>query len=203
MLAQVTVTFTAAGTPDDFSPTERNALLQAAARAFGFVAGPPPGSTVLITAASVNIEFVFPNVEAPFAALLTASISGMNAATLQSRITAQLTSPLAIESTGGSLTVLTAPSAALALTAPSAALALTAPSVAASSAGIGLAMIALAVGLGVGLPLCCWNLLFQCGCLRILCVLEKVTAGTPSSPPAQGPTRLVVDAASKPVRVTV
>jgi hypothetical protein len=194
VLAQVTVTFTAAGTPDDFSPTERNALLQAAARAFGFVAGAPPGSTVLITAASVNIEFIFPNVEAQFAALLTASITGMNAATLQSRITAQLTSPLSIESTGGSLTVLTAPSAALALTAPS---------VAASSAGIGLAMIALAVGLGVGLPLCCWNLLFQCGCLRIICVLEKVTAGTPPSPPTQGPTKLIVDAASKPVRVTV
>ena len=113
---KVVVTFTAAGNPEDFDTTERNALLQAAARAFGFTTGAPAGSTVTITAASVNIQFVFPTDQSTAATIQSTAHGFTSAAALQSAIVAQLTSPLAIESTGGSLAVTSAPSVAVSST---------------------------------------------------------------------------------------
>jgi hypothetical protein len=114
---KVVVTFTAAGNPEDFDTTERNALLQAAARAFGFTTGAPLGSTVTITAASVNIQFVFPTDQSTASTIQSTANSFTSAAALQSAIVAQLTSPLAIESTGGgSLAVTSAPTVAVSQT---------------------------------------------------------------------------------------
>eukprot|EP00900_Chrysochromulina_parva_P008504 jgi/Chrpa1/17655/Chrysochromulina_OHIO_Genome00004419-RA len=110
--AAVVVSITAAGSPEDFDTTERHSLLQAAARAFGFTTGAPPGSTVTITAASVNIRFVFPTDPTTAATIRSTANSFTSAAALQTAIVAQLTSPLAIESTGGSLAVTSAPTVA-------------------------------------------------------------------------------------------
>jgi len=109
---EVVVSITAAGSPEDFDTTERHSLLQAAARAFGFTTGAPPGSTVTITAASVNIRFVFPTDPTTAATIRSTANSFTSAAALQTAIVAQLTSPLAIESTGGSLAVTSAPTVA-------------------------------------------------------------------------------------------
>ena len=114
---KVVVSFTAAGNPEDFDTTERNALLQAAARAFGFTTGAPPGSTVTITAASVNIQFVFPTDQSTAATIQSTANSFTSPAALQSAIVAQLTTPLAIESTGGgSLAVTSTPTVAVSQT---------------------------------------------------------------------------------------
>jgi hypothetical protein len=115
----VTLSFRVAGNPEDFDTTERNALLHAAARALGFTTGAPPGSTVLITAASVNIQMAFPTDPSTAATIQSTAASFTSATALQSAITAELTSPsdgsapvsLAVESTGVTgLTVTSAPS---------------------------------------------------------------------------------------------
>ena len=63
-----------------------------------------------ITAASVNIQFVFPTDPSTAATIQSTANSFTSAAALQSAIVAQLTTPVAIESTGGgSLAVTSAP----------------------------------------------------------------------------------------------
>lgn len=55
----VTVGFTANGDVSDYDLAEQQVLLDAAARVAGFTST-PPGSTITITSASVNIEITFP-----------------------------------------------------------------------------------------------------------------------------------------------
>jgi uncharacterized surface protein with fasciclin (FAS1) repeats len=68
---------------------------------------------VTITAASVNIQFVFPTDPSTAATIQSTANSFTSAAALQSAIVAQLTTPVAIESTGGGSLAVTRTGAAV------------------------------------------------------------------------------------------
>ena len=97
--------FSAAGNPEDYDADEREALLQATARAVGFSSA-PGGSSITITAASVSIAASFPvasSTEAEDRARSASALSTPDA--LSAAINSQLTAmgaTMSIESTGGS-----------------------------------------------------------------------------------------------------
>ena len=105
--ATVEVSFIAAGSPEDFSPAERAALLTATARAIGFDEA-PAGSTIAITAASVRIALSFPTDSATAAAVYSQAVTLASPVALQSAIGLELATiaslggtSVSIESEGG------------------------------------------------------------------------------------------------------
>ena len=94
--------FSAAGNPEDYDADEREALLQATARAVGFSSA-PVGSTITITAASVSITASFPVASSAEADAHTASASAYSTpSALSAAINSQLTALGANVSTGTS-----------------------------------------------------------------------------------------------------
>jgi len=97
--------FSAAGNPEDYDKDERDALLQATARAVGFSSA-PVGSTITIAAASVSIVASFPvasSAEAEEHSVKASRYSTPNA--LSAAINVQLTAvgaTVSIDSTSGS-----------------------------------------------------------------------------------------------------
>jgi len=97
--------FSAAGNPEDYDVDERNALLQATARAVGFSSA-PVGSTITIAAASVSIVASFPVASSAEADARSATASAYSTpSALSAAINGQLTAvgaTVSIDSTSGS-----------------------------------------------------------------------------------------------------